>query len=105
MVERTAYSVTANPTLFFWIHIIGCFLGEERSMRARYVSPKDIVRTFESAAAFALSSTSASDYSRIFTSTREQAAQIIKDNEESEEVDKLALQLVARSTIFEIVIW
>ncbi|KAG8179928.1 hypothetical protein JTE90_025253 [Oedothorax gibbosus] len=30
MVERTAYSVTANPTLFFWIHVIGCFLGEER---------------------------------------------------------------------------
>lgn len=55
LVKKSAYSVAVNPTLYLWLHTIGCMLGLPRSYNAKMpLNPCDILSTINTAVATAL---------------------------------------------------
>ncbi|ALO28651.1 nucleoprotein [Lone star tick rhabdovirus] len=94
MTQRSAYSISSNPTLYLWLHTIGCTVGFQRSFQARYPEAAgDISGTMISAAAVGLAFSKGLKMRRQFGTTEEAANALRARNQAIDQAEAAAAEV------------
>lgn len=85
LVMKSAYSASANPHFFEWVHTVGTYMKSQRSMNAAHVCESRLTDITSNAACVAYAYSSNALFTKVYTETGEPLAMIEDDDDETGE--------------------